>query len=215
MTINGEKESFDRDPGWMQWATAHLQTALIRRGSTSLQARRSTPAAKAKARWVGSSSAATAVTHMMAFYGDRLEDMSLAKPLRASGKVALRRAVTDSDVLLGFFHAEHSLASGGSDAIGLPPDFIGVTIGGPSREGFMISPTYRLHNTERQSASRGPYLLPNGAPHDFSFEYVPGAEGTGCSIVARDGEKVTLPGRARTSDGAGVGLPSLRLQLPT
>jgi hypothetical protein len=68
-------------------------------------------------------------TNLMAFYGDRLESLTLAKPLKASGKVSLRRAVSDSDVLIGFFHAEHSLASGGTDAIGTPPDFLGVSIG--------------------------------------------------------------------------------------
>ena len=118
-----------------------------------------------------------ALVGMMAFYGDRLEDMNPAKPLKASGKVSLRRGVTDSDVLLGFFHAEHSLASGGSDAIGMPPDFLGVSIGGPSRDGFMFSPAYRLHNTERRINERGPYLLPNGAPHDWTLEFAPGGPG--------------------------------------
>ena len=57
-------------------------------------------------------------TNMMAFYGDRLEELTLNRPLKASGKIALHRGVSDSDVLFGFFHSEHSLNSGGSDRIG-------------------------------------------------------------------------------------------------
>jgi len=64
----------------------------------------------------------------MAFYGDQLEPLSLNRALKASGKVILCRGVTDSDVLFGFFHSEHSLDSGASDRIGQPPDFLGVVI---------------------------------------------------------------------------------------
>ena len=132
--------------------------------------------------------------NLMAFYGDRLEALTLAKPLKASGKVSLRRAVSDSDVLLGFFHAEHSLQSGGTDAIGTPPDFLGVSIGGPSREGFMFSPSFRLHNTERKSAERGPYIFPNGAGHDWKLEYrPPTGDVTGSITVTLDGERASLP----------------------
>ena len=46
----------------------------------------------------------------LAYYGDRLETVALDKPLRAAGKVALRRGVSDSTVLLGFFHSEDSIA---------------------------------------------------------------------------------------------------------
>jgi hypothetical protein len=96
-------------------------------------------------------------------------------------------------VLFGFFHAEHSLNSGGSDKIGTPPDFFGVSIGGPSREGFMFSPAYRLHTTEQRSADRGAYLLPNGKPHDFSIEYTPpSADKPGAVLARLDAETVSL-----------------------
>ena len=41
----------------------------------------------------------------LAAYGDRLAPLSLAKPLKASGKVSLRRGVSDSTTLLGFYHS--------------------------------------------------------------------------------------------------------------
>ena len=98
-----------------------------------------------------------------------------------------------SDVLIGFFHAEHSLQSGGTDAIGTPPDFLGVSIGGPSREGFMLAPSYRLHNTDRRTAERGPHILPNGAAHNWTLEYSPvTADGSGTITVTLDGERASL-----------------------
>ena len=129
----------------------------------------------------------------MAFYGARLQELTLARPLKGSGKLALRRAVSDSDVLFGFFHAEHSLNSGGSDRNSTPPDFLGFSIGGPSREGFMIAPVYRVHGSERKSADRGPYIYPDGAAHDWTFAYSPGAPGSGgIATLTLDGERVTL-----------------------
>ncbi len=196
VTIDGATESFDRDPHWDAFQN--------RRAAITRDIRPRFDFGYSATRHAGGKDAGEMgglvfrgdgrYPKMMAFYGDRLEEMNLAKPLKASGKVSLRRAVSDSDVLLGFFHAEHSLASGGSDAIGMPPDFLGVSIGGPSREGFMISPAYRLHNTERASAPRGPYLLPNGAPHDWTFEYTPPtADGPGRITVTLDAGRVTLP----------------------
>jgi hypothetical protein len=135
-------------------------------------------------------------TNMMAFYGDRVAELTLDRRLRASGKICLRRGVSDSDVPFGFFHAEHSLNSGGSDRIGTPPDFIGFTIGGPSREGFYITPAYRVHEKETGTGGRGPYIYPDGKPHDWTFEYTPKAEdrqGGGFIVVTLDKEEpITL-----------------------
>ena len=75
----------------------------------------------------------------------------------------------------------------------MPPDFVGVSIGGPSREGFMIYPAYRLHNTDRASVGRGPYLHPDGTPHDWTFEYTPpGAEGPARLKVTLDQNHVRM-----------------------
>jgi WD40 repeat protein len=195
VTVNGETERFDRDPNWDGSGNRRTyMTKLVRpRFDFGYSP---TNFAGGKAGEMGGLifRGDGRYPHMMAFYGDRLDNLTLAKPLRASGRLSLRRAVTDSDVLLGFFHAEDSLNSGGKDLIGIPPDFMGVTIGGPSREGFMITPCYRLDNTERNSADRGPYVLPNGEAHEWSFEFLPGsANGGGSLVVTLDGERVTLP----------------------
>jgi hypothetical protein len=96
----------------------------------------------------------------MAYYGDRLEPLTLDRPLRASGKVCLRRGVSDSTVLVGFFHARDSMRVNPSQRSGLPQDFLGVAIDGPSREGFYFAPAYRVHGDGRgQAAGKGsPYV---------------------------------------------------------
>lgn len=130
---------------------------------------------------------------LLAYYGDRLDALDLNQPLKASGTVALRRAVSDSDTLIGFFHAAHSLESGGTDAFGTPPDFLGVRIGGPSREGFFFAPAIRIHGSQEKSVDRGAYIYPDSAAHAWTLEYDPAAaNGRGQIVVALDGVGVRL-----------------------
>jgi hypothetical protein len=195
ITVNGERETFDRDPKWDALQNRRTYTSTIVRPRFDFGY-----SATHHAGGRGSGEMGGLVfrgdgrfPEKMAFYGAPLKELTLRQPLKASGKVSLRRAVTDSDVLFGFFHAEHSLNSGGSDKIGTPPDFFGVSIGGPSREGFMFSPAYRLHTTEQKSAARGPYLHPNGKPHDFSIEYTPpNGDKPGTMSARLDAETVSL-----------------------
>ena len=195
LTVNGEPESFERDPRWDEFHNHRTYvTDLVRPRfdfgySATHYAGGQGPGEMGGIIFRGDGR----FTNLMAYYGAPLESLTLAKRLKAAGKVSLRRGVSDSDVLFGFFHSEHSLNSGGSDAIGTPPDFLGVAIGGPSREGFMFAPAYRLHDTQRKNAERGPYLLPNGTPHDWSFEYSPGSAAADGSItVTLDAERVKL-----------------------
>lgn len=199
INIGGQIETFDRDPKWTEFQNrrSYLTRDVRPRFDFGY-----TPTQHAGGQAAGEVGGLVfrgdgRYTNMMAYYGDRLQEMSLERPLKASGKISLRRAVSDSDVLFGFFHSEHSLDSGGTDRIGTPPDFLGVSIGGPSREGFMFAPAYRLHNTERKNSDKGPYIYPNGKPHDFTFEYQPEAhEGKGKAggiiTVTLDGEQARL-----------------------
>lgn len=128
----------------------------------------------------------------MACYGDRVGSLSLRAPLKASGTVCLLRAVSDSDTLIGFFHSEHSFESGSSDAIATPPDFVGIAIGGPSREGFYFAPLYRLHGTERQSASQGPHILPDAKPRRWSMDFVPEGKDRAGRIIVKLADQTTV-----------------------
>lgn len=196
VTVNGQTESFDQDPRWDEFHNRRTNvTHNVRPRFDFGYSGTHHAGGKAQGEIGGLVFRGDGrYSNCMAFYGDRLEALTLAKPLKASGKISLRRAVSDSDVLIGFFHAEHSLDSGGSDGLGTPPDFIGVAVGGPSREGFMLAPAYRLHNTERKTAERGPYIYPNGTPHDWTLEYSPAAgDSHGNITVTLDGQRVSLP----------------------
>lgn len=194
VTINGQTESFDRDPRWDEfhnrrtYVTHNVRPRFDFGYSATRHAGGQTAGELGGLVFRGDGR----YTNFMAFYGDRLEALTLAKPLQASGTVSLRRAVSDSDVLIGFFHAEHSVQSGGTDSIGTPPDFLGISIGGPSREGFMLAPAYRLHNTEKQTAGRGPYIYPNGTSHEWTLEYSPASADHGSITVTLDGERASL-----------------------
>src|SRR5262249_18418349 len=127
----------------------------------------------------------------MACYGDRLAMLTLDKPLKASGKVSLRRGVSDSTTLLGFYHSKDSLTVNPSQASGWPRSFLGVAVEGPSREGFLFYPAYRV-KSDGQANAKGadlPHILPNGRSHDWSLEYAPaGAGGRGRIVVTLGGK---------------------------
>lgn len=120
----------------------------------------------------------------MGAYGDRLKPLALDRPLRASGTIVLRRAVSDSTSLLGFYHARKSLATNPSQASGFPEHFLGLVVEGPSREGFFVYPAYRITG-EQQEYARAPNLpriLPDGTAHRWSLTYDPDATAGGGRI---------------------------------
>jgi hypothetical protein len=115
----------------------------------------------------------------MASYGDRLAELTLDKPMRARGKVCLRRGVTDSTVLIGFYHSKDSMRSNPAQDAGLPECFLGAAIEGPSREGFLFAPTYRVRAGRQGYATdkEVPYIYPDGTAHSWSLEYSPTGDG--------------------------------------
>ena len=131
----------------------------------------------------------------LAAYGDRLSVLTLAKPLRAAGKVTLRRGVTDSTTLVGFYHSTRSLQVNPSQDAGTPQNFVGVAIEGPSREGFYFYPVYRNQAGGRSSGmgNNPPRIYPDGVTHDWALEYDPAAaDGLGQIRVTLDGHTVTM-----------------------
>src|SRR5205823_3788458 len=90
----------------------------------------------------------------MAYYGDRIGELDLTVPLKASGRVCLRRGVTDSTSLFGFFHSEASMRHSTAQQSGFPENFLGVAIEGPSREGFFFYPAYGV---DQEATSQDPF----------------------------------------------------------
>ncbi|MBI4569822.1 MAG: hypothetical protein HY719_15625 [Planctomycetes bacterium] len=197
VTVNGEPEEFAKDPGWegFQNRRTHACANVRPRGDFGFS-----PTRHAGGQAAGELGGVIfrgdiRYPERMACYGDRIETLSLAKPLRASGKVALRRGVSDSGVLLGFYNSKASLATTDSQASGVPKHFLGVQIEGPSAEGFFLYPLYRVESGDQGVADprTGGRILPDGAPHDFALAYDPaGAESKGRILVTVDKQEVTL-----------------------
>jgi hypothetical protein len=194
VTVNGETEHFDKDP---QWEGRHN-----RRTYTTSDVRPRFDFGYSPTHYAGGKAAGEIgglifrgdcrYPDRLAYYGDRLNTLTLEKPLKASGKVCLRRGVTDSTVLIGFFHSTDSMTVNPSQESGFPKNFLGVAIEGPSREGFFFYPLYRVNgNGQSHAADKSPpYIYPDGQPHDWTLDYSPA--GNGRITVTLDGKSVSL-----------------------
>jgi hypothetical protein len=196
ITINGQKEDFTNDPGWEGKRNRITYETTIVRPNFSFGF---SPTRFAGGQGDGELGGLVfrgdcRYPEKMACYADRLSELTLDEPLRASGKVALRRGVSDSSVLIGFFHSKESMAVTDSQASGIPVSFLGISTDGPSREGFHFAPIYRTKG-DRQGYAAGklPRILPDRQAHDWSFEYAPKeAGGRGRIRVTLDQQAVTL-----------------------
>jgi hypothetical protein len=197
VTINGMHDNFAADPAWdaLRNRVAYRSTIVRPRFDFGFS-----PTRYAGGRAEGELGGVVFrgdCRHLarMACYGDRLALLTLEKPLRASGRVCLRRGVTDSTVLIGFYHSRDSMTVNPSQDSGLPASFLGVSVGGPSREGFYFAPAYRGGVSGRGGRSgNGPLRIdPDGMPHDWALEYSPqGAAGRGQITVTLDRKAVHL-----------------------
>jgi hypothetical protein len=196
LTINGEKEDFSRDPGWDEHDNRRTYTTNIVRPRFDFGYSQTHHAGGKNAGELGGLvfRGDCRFPEKMACYADRLGELTLEKPLRAAGKVCLKRGVTDSSVLLGFFHSEDSMAVNPSQENGLPEGFLGISTDGPSREGFLFAPVYRLRGRQRGHArAAGPHIYPDGTVHDWTLEYAPmAASGQGRITVTLDRQSVIL-----------------------
>jgi hypothetical protein len=194
VTINGETDDFSRDPKW--------DALNNRREYTTAEVRPRFDFGYCATNHAGGRGAGELgglvfrgdcrYKDKLAEYGDRLALLTLDKPLRAAGKVALRRGVSDSTTLLGFYHSDDSLEANPSQGSGFPRSFLGIAVEGPSSEGFFVYPAYRVRG-DGQGYADGrdrPRILPDGKPHDWSLDYDPA--GRGRITVKMNGKSATL-----------------------
>jgi hypothetical protein len=204
VAVEGAPDSFDRDPGW--------EGVANRRSYATDEVRPRFDFGYSPTRHAGGRGAGELGGRIfrgderdperLAYYGDRLERLTMEKPLKASGKVCLRRGVTDSTSLVGFFHSKDSLRVSRAQASGFPENFLGVAIEGPSREGFLFYPAYGVDREGQaryaDAAARPPRILPDGRSHDWTLEYTPA--GGGRITVTLDGHSVSLEVRREDRD---------------
>ena len=198
VTINGTTSDFSQDPGWEGLNNRRTYQSVIVRPRFDFGLSPTNFAAGAKSGELGGVifRGDCRYPDKIACYADRLERLSSKKPLRAAGKVCLRRGVSDSGVLIGFFNSRESMAANPSQDTGLPRSFVGISTDAPSREGFYFAPTYRIGGDVRASLgdANPPRLLPDGQPHDWTLEYIPDSDDLpGRITAALDGKTITLP----------------------
>lgn len=195
ISINGRTEQFDRDPRWesfqnrRQYISANVRPRFDFGFSPTRLA-----GGKAEGELGGLVFRGDCrYPDRMAYYADRLTDLTLSQPLKASGTISLRRGVSDSTTLIGFFHSTRSMEVSDSQASGVPKDFLGLAVEGPSREGFLLYPLYRF-GSEVQGVANGddrPQILPDGRSHNWRLSYLPSSAG-GATITVSMGETSTL-----------------------
>jgi hypothetical protein len=177
LAVNGETERFDTEPRWEAVGTPRTYRTLSVRPRFDFGYSETHFAGGRRAGELGGEvfRGDARYAERLAYYADRLDRLTLDKPIRARGKVALRRGISDSTTLLGFFNSKTSVAVSQSPATGFPVDFLGVAVEGPSREGFLFYPVYHFADGTMDNA-RGadvPHILPNGQPSDWSLDYLP------------------------------------------
>jgi hypothetical protein len=178
LTFNGQSERFDSDPNWEAVGTRRTYRTTGVRPRFDFGFSRTNFAGGKSAGELGGEifRGDRRYPERLAYYGDRVGALALDKPLRAAGKVTLRRGVSDSTTLVGFFNSKASMAVSDTQPVtGFPQSFLGVAVEGPSREGFLFYPACHTTggNVSYAYGSELPHILPNGAPHDWSLEYEP------------------------------------------
>lgn len=197
VTIIGEKESFDADPRWdgqgnrTEFLT-HNVRPLFDFGYSATHFADGKSAGelgglifRGDCRYPG----------RMAYYADRVGPLTLDQPIRAFGKVVLRRGVSDSTTLFGFFNVAAAMRSNDSQNQALPEGVLGINIEGPSSEGFCFYPVSRLPGRDGVVSPdlRSLRILPDGRPHDWTLAYDPDdAAGRGRVTVTLDGRAIHL-----------------------
>jgi hypothetical protein len=182
LAVNGERESFDADPKWDAVGTNRTYRTFSVRPRFDFGFSKTNYAGGKGAGELGGEifRGDCLYPERMAYYGDRVDSLTLDEPLRASGRVGMRRGISDSTTLLGFFNSKHSVAVAKKAPVtGFPVNFLGVAIEGPSREGFLFYPVYHVPQADPAYASGAdvPHIMPDGKSREWSLEYRPPSGG--------------------------------------
>jgi hypothetical protein len=136
-----------------------------------------------------------------AYYADRVGRLSLDVELRASGKLALSSANSDSGVYLGWFDSAAKRRENVTRGHPSSHAFLALLIEGPSRAGHYVRPAYRTGTGLDSTTPDGPMIRPDGQAHEWTLHYSPsGANGDGRIELTFDGLRKTLdlkPGHRR------------------
>lgn len=192
LVIDGESESFDKDPGWIRDTNPVAFRQRVIRPYHDLGYSATSYAGGDD----GEIGGIMFRDEAPAFYADHVGPFTLDDELFASGKVVLRSAGADSGVLIGWFGEQSKKEQQTPDYDKSQANLLGIVIEGPSRIGHFFRPAYStsersysaptLEGTPRQR----PVLRPDDTVHNWSIHYDPaGAKGRGKITITLDEER--------------------------
>ncbi len=173
IAVNGVMESFDEDPRWDGKNNGRTYPSRLVRPRFDF--------GYSPTRFAGGRSAGEIggtifrgdcrYPERMASFGDVVGPLTLRRPFRASGVITLRRGVSDSTTLFGFFNSRDSLRRSDAQSDSIPASVAGIHIEGPSRDGFAFYPVFRAREGGGVSLrpERAPRIYPDGASHRWSL----------------------------------------------
>ena len=196
LEVNGTNNEFETDPKWEGRNNRHTYKTLNIRPVFDFGYAASRHAGGATAGEIGGLlfRGDEREPERLAYYGDDVGELSLNDGLEASGKVVLRRGVTDSTILFGYFHSTDSIRRSDAQKSGIPENFVGWAIEGPSSQGFYFYPVYGLDKDSEGEAGAyakdPPRIYPDGKPHDWTMRYGPQAQGGARIVLTLDGKRI-------------------------
>jgi hypothetical protein len=197
ITVNGEAETFDEDPKWDGKNNRRTYPSLIVRPRFDFgYSPTNIAGGKSKGELGGMIFRGDCrYPERMAALGDAVGPLTLERPFKISGKIAMTRGVSDSTTLFGFYNSTESMQRNDSQKDGIPESLVGVQIEGPSSEGFCFYPVYRAKGGPGSYPPTRdfPRIYPDGASHDWSLVYDPaGPGGKGRITVSLDGRSASF-----------------------
>ena len=212
LQFDGKTEDFSRDP---QWQGSVNQVTLEEREQSGAHDFGFSAKSNFAGGTAGEAGGIMWRTGDYAYYADRVARLTLEDRLVASGKVVLNVGAPDSGMHVGWFQSNEK-----EEAPNHAGNFLGISVGGPSRVGHYFVPAYapfaegiehkegKQHPENRAlKPQQGPVLVP-GKVFEWTLAYDPaGNKGTGALTLTMAGQTVTLnvkPGHKAQQKTAGA-----------
>ena len=195
LVYDGKAEDFSKDPGWIGSANRGTVEEEEQSGVANFGFSEKTNFAGGRPGEAGGVFWRGGRAH--GYYADRVGPFTLDERLEASGKVQMLIGAPDSGLQFGWFNSADKL-----DATPRP-NFLGVSIAGPTRVGHYFAPCCTTMKGTRNRSTSAPVLMP-GRVYNWSLVYDPLAnDGKGSLQVTLGSESVTFPLKEKLkSEGA-------------
>ena len=196
LVVDGKRETFARDPGWIGVGNEADVAERIVRPFHDFGYSNSHHAGGEQ----GEIGGIIFRDEAPAYYADAVPSLSLDDELHASGRVALLQAGSDSAICIGWFDAKSKRDKKTPEHEKRHRNSLSIMIEGPSRVGHYFRPGYSTSlgqghapTTDPSTGKERPIIAPDGKPHQWSLHYSPaGANGNGRITFSLDGETQSL-----------------------